>query len=194
VAGFSDFDFSARLWRGGPDEYANAIIVRGTATLTSGNIWRDAYQFQYTRNGFFYVLKYVGGAFTTLQGWTATNAIVRGSAWNDLRVVATGNTLSYFINGTLVWSGSDPSFSAGKVGVTFFRPAGLTSDALWVDRAMVDGGTVARLEADDRQVSQEQQQRNDLVTRQGAAGTIERAPRVAGEEALPNFAPRPPRR
>jgi hypothetical protein len=68
--------------------------------------------------------------------WTTTSTINTGNAWNLIRAVASGSSLKFYINGTLVWTGSDSSLSTGKVGVGFYAKNGGTStsgDRLWVD-------------------------------------------------------------
>ena len=60
-------------------------------------------------------------AQTTLKGWTLSSAIVKGG-WNTLKVVAVGYALKFYINGTLVWSGSNTQpYKTGQVGFGFFR-------------------------------------------------------------------------
>jgi hypothetical protein len=91
--------------------------------------------FQYTRSGYYSVFKVDNDSYTALRDWAPSAAIVQGAAWNTLRVVASGTSLKFYINGTLVWSGSDGSFTAGRVGIGLYRSADSTGDQLWVDWA-----------------------------------------------------------
>jgi len=68
-------------------------------------------------------------------GWTPHSAINQGEAWNTLRVVAQGTSLSFYINGVPVWSGTDSSLSSGRVGLGMYRDASSTGDELRVDWA-----------------------------------------------------------
>ena len=72
---------------------------------------------------------------TALQGWTATSALRQGSAWNELRVLATGSSLQFYLNDILVWNGSDASFTSGRVGVGIYRGAGTKRNGLLIDYA-----------------------------------------------------------
>jgi Zn-dependent metalloprotease len=54
-----------------------------------------------------------------LQPWTMSKAIKKGGA-NVLRVVAIGSEFNYYINGVLVWVGSDDTYDTGKVGVGMY--------------------------------------------------------------------------
>jgi photosystem II stability/assembly factor-like uncharacterized protein len=134
---FSDLDYQARVMREGCDLCANRLIVRGTPyPLSSSNHWYNEYVFQYTRNGYFMVTKKVTGDDTAiLQDWTVSAAINPWDAWNILRVVANGSTFAFYINGTLVWVGSDASMSAGRVGLGMYRSADSTGDVFRADWA-----------------------------------------------------------
>jgi hypothetical protein len=60
------------------------------------------------------------GTVAALKEWTTSSAIVVGG-WNTLKVVANGTSLKYYINGSLVWSGSDSTLKTGTVGFGFYR-------------------------------------------------------------------------
>ncbi len=123
--------------RTGCDGCANRLIIRGAPLpLDSSNWWHSAYYLQYRRDGLYSVYKQVaGGGHIALVGWTASSAIRTGDAWNVLRVVAQGTHLSFYINGTLVWSGADASLSEGEVGVGMYRDSSSTGNELRVDWA-----------------------------------------------------------
>ncbi len=130
---FADLDFRVRLRRSGSDpSNATEILVRGNPVLVAENQWSQGYRFRIARDGFFSVYR---GDVTALQGWTATSAIHQGSTWNELRVLAIGSSLSFYINDILVWTGSDASFASGRVGVGMFRGTGTRRNRLLVDSA-----------------------------------------------------------
>jgi hypothetical protein len=130
---FTDLDFRVRLRRNGSDRSnATEILVRGNPVLAAGNEWAQGYRFRITRDGFYSVYR---DQVTPLQGWTATSAIRRGIAWNELRVLALGPSLQFYINDILVWSGSDASLASGRVGVGMHRGAGTKWNQLLVDYA-----------------------------------------------------------
>ncbi len=139
-----NFDYRVKLMRDGCEECANSIIVRGTPTpFGDGNRWNSGYSFNITRNGFYSVVKYTNGAGSMLQGWAYSADINTGSSWNTLRAVAIGPNLYFYINGTLVWSGSDSSYTSGRVGISMYRTADSTGDQLWADWATLDILTAA---------------------------------------------------
>lgn len=142
---YTALDYRVRVWRYGSNGgNPTRIIVRGTPTpLTSQNHWARGYMFQITRNGQYSVYK---DNLTALQGWTASTAINQGNAWNEMRVLAIGSSLRFYINNILVWSGSDSSFTSGRVGVGMYRGAGTTGNGLYVDYATLT--VPADLEAD----------------------------------------------
>jgi hypothetical protein len=160
-ANFSNFDYQARLWRNGCDGCSNSIVIRGAPTpLASDYAWNDAYIFQYHRNGRYSIWKQISGSWSWLQNWTDSSAINQGSAWNTLRVVATGSNLNFYINGTLVWSGSDSSLSSGRIGIKMYSN-GTSGDQLWADWATLT--TSGSVRAIDDTVSTEQQALNDAA-------------------------------
>lgn len=151
---FTNLDYSVRMRRFGCSGCANRIMVRGTPLpLIATRHWPANYFFQYNNGGEYSVFKRVGGgAETALQPWTLSPAIVSGG-YNLLRVVANGTSLSFYINGTLVWSGSDPSLTTGLVGVGMYRDGYSTNNWLDVDYATLTNGTTSLAGAE---MSQEQ--------------------------------------
>lgn len=123
-ATFGNFTYQAKVKRtdyaGDTDHYSAGLVVRGTPTFDAYNDWKNAYEFLYTQTGHFSVWKGVGGSWTLLKGWTSSSSIVP-NGWNTLKLVASGTSLRFYINGTLVWSGSDSAFSSGQVGLWMFR-------------------------------------------------------------------------
>ncbi len=72
-----------------------------------------------------------------LKAWTASSAINQGNVWNVLRVVATGSSLKFYINGVLAWSGTDTNLASGRVGIGIESSLGTTGNQLQVDYAIV---------------------------------------------------------
>jgi len=133
VESFSDFDYQAKLWRGGCNNCANMVVVRGAPLpLTWGNYWARSYLFQYTRNGTYSIWKTVDGSYTPLQYWTYSPDINRGNSWNTLRVIASGPNLQFYINDTLLWTGFDSELTAGRVGLGMYRDTDSSNDLLRV--------------------------------------------------------------
>lgn len=131
---YGDLTYEVRMKRSGTcTTCANHISVRGTPSpLDSSKRWNKEYKFAYTNSGSFSVWVVNGSNVTALKSWTSSSAIVK-NGWNRLKVVAVGNSLKFYINGTLVWSGSNASFKTGQVGFGFYRDA--NSGALLVDWA-----------------------------------------------------------
>ena len=119
---YTDLDYQAILWRSGCMECANRLLIRGTPLpLGDANTWHNAYMFQYAGSGYASVWKVVAGVPSPLLTWSYTPAIAQGEAWNRLRVIAIGNRLYFYINGSLVWSGADGDLAGGRVGIGMYR-------------------------------------------------------------------------
>ncbi|MBN1147241.1 MAG: DUF1080 domain-containing protein [Anaerolineales bacterium] len=166
---FTDFVYEVRMKRIGCPSCANRIIIRGMPNpLTPSNHWDDAIEFQYSANGSFYIWKWLNGSSTTLQGWTSSSAIKQGDAWNVLKVIASGADLYYYINGALVWNGSDSDLTSGRVGLGMYT-SGSDWDRLdvdWVSLTMV--GLALQPEGS---ISPEQQALNDAAA-SGGSGDV----------------------
>ena len=133
---FSNLDYSVRLMRTGCDGCATSIYVRGTGVSAFGN-WTQGYQFSITRSGKYLVAKNVFAKLVPIQNWKASPYIVKNSGWNVLRVVASDTSLQFYINGHLVWSGTNSAFSSGKVGF------GISSNSTGgVNRLYIDYATL----------------------------------------------------
>jgi len=139
---YSNVDFSARLRRTGSDYYANNIIVRAGGPIINkmmnNGLPQNLYLFQYTTKGTYSVWKIVNGQSSALKYWTASPHIKKGAAWNTLRVVAKGNTLTFIINDKRVWSGKDTVLKSGRVGVGFSGPRPSNTEKLQVDWAKAE--------------------------------------------------------
>ena len=134
---------------------------------TETNKWDTAYYFQYNRQRSFSIFKMQGCTFESIQPWTTTSAINQGDAWNILKVNLAGNQMSYYINGQLVWSGTDSSISAGMVGVDYYAEAGAQFS---VDYATLTTGasTVTdEISPEQRVLNEESKDKNILVDPNG---------------------------
>jgi len=138
VGDFADFDYQARMMRYGSETEANFLVFRGTPDpLTAAYNWYHEYKLQYSRDGSYSIWKRTyGGPATALVTWTYTSAINQGDAWNTLRVVADGASLSFYINDVHLWTGVDSSLSSGRAGVGMYTNSS-TGQQLLVDWALL---------------------------------------------------------
>jgi len=131
---YSTFTYEAKMKRRGCPGCANVLIIRGNpGTIDPEGWWYTEYTFDYTNSGFFSVWRDYHGTQNKLKGWTSTSAINKGG-WNTLKVTASGGNFHFYINGHLVWAGSDSNYASGRVGIGMFK-YNTTSDKLWVDWA-----------------------------------------------------------
>lgn len=119
---YSRLDYQVSIKRVGCRSCSSYLEIRGTPSpLRAGDkAWYKSYRFQITNSGFFSVYKINGSTDTALKAWTATSYI-NSDLWNTLRVTASGSTLKFYINGHLMWTGTDTSFASGKVGLGMFK-------------------------------------------------------------------------
>ncbi len=124
--------------RTGCNNCGSGFTIRGVPLpLSSGDYWARSYLFQYTRWGSYSVWKTVDGMYTPLQYWTYSPAIRSYDAWNTLRIVASGSSLQFYINGSLVWSGQDTQLTSGRVGLSMYKDPDTVNDLLSVNWAQL---------------------------------------------------------
>jgi hypothetical protein len=131
---FSVLTYEARMKRQGCVGCANALLIRGDGVLFGNGWWNHEYTFDYNDSGNFSVWKDHAGTETALKAWTASTYILKHD-WNILKVTASGSQLKFYINGHLVWQGSDPDYTHGLVGIGMYRAGSSTGDLLLVDWA-----------------------------------------------------------
>ncbi len=126
---FANLDYEVTMKRVGSNPaVSNNLIIRGVpAPLDSNHWWNKGYFFQYTNDKRFSVYKVNAGVITALKGWTST-PYVKPNDWNTLRVVANGSAFKYYLNGYLVWSGTDTSLTSGQVGMSMYRDSASTGN------------------------------------------------------------------
>jgi len=105
----------------------------GLAFRISGSDNGSFYVFAVTTNGKYYLQKRLDGAWadTDPVSSTASPAIKTGTGKNTLGVLARGNEILLFINGTLVNTVTEDSLDSGKIGV--FAATGSNNDQAQVN-------------------------------------------------------------
>lgn len=98
--------------RVGANNTFSTLVIRYTLHRSGTE---SAYSFEITENGGYRIWKQVEDSYTELQAWIASSAIQSGT--NVLMATASGSSLQFCINGTLVWSGTDSSLSSGQIGL-----------------------------------------------------------------------------
>jgi hypothetical protein len=185
---YGDLDYQASLWSSGCTSCQHGLMVRGTPyPLGGANRWSNGYGFYINRSGHYAVFKYLAGTAVSLQNWTPSVAIEQGEAWNVLRVVAEGSSLRFYINGSLVWTGVDPSFIGGRVGITTYRLSG-SNLRLWADWARLTVIDPVR-QADE--VPPEQQALNSEAEERAGGGLDSDPPGEVLENEVIHVPPKP---
>lgn len=126
---FSDFTYSIKATKiSGPDKWGYGLIFR-VQDVDNG------YEFAVSGLGDYYVGKVEGGTYQDILKWTVNNAINKGNATNILQITAKGNTLSFYVNGTLLTTVTDSTFSSGRVGTLAYAQVLTEFDDLKVEGA-----------------------------------------------------------
>ncbi len=135
-ANLANVDYRVELSRVGCDDCPHGLLVRGSpAPMGSAYRWNSGYGFYIRRDGQYAVFRYDDGISSVMQNYTPSSAIAQGGNWNLLRVVASGASLTFYINGVPVWTGTDSLYPTGRVGLTSYRGATVAYDQLWVNYA-----------------------------------------------------------
>lgn len=126
-ATYADLDYRVVMYRTISQNSANAIYFRAETTPedASGDI-AAGYWFAYSNARLFTVWKLTaGGNWIVLKPWTGT-VIINPNDTNELRVVALGSSLTFYINGSEVFATTDASLTAGQVGFGMYDDDGGT--------------------------------------------------------------------
>jgi len=146
-ANFPTLDYRVQVMRSGCETCATKLFVRGDGIPAFAG-WKNGYQFNIKRNGYYYVGKTINGTLYTLRNWTYSATIKKASNWNLLRVVARGSSLKFYINNNLVWSGIDSSRSTGKVGAGLYSNGTGGLNRLYIDYATLTTNVTSLMSVD----------------------------------------------
>ena len=137
-ANFANLDYRVTMQLSGDAASLDAACLFMRAVPTpqdaSGDLY-SGYWMAYRNGGSYSIWKVSGYAWTKLQDWTSSAAINQ-SGVNELRAVANGTTLTFYINGTQVLATTDATHTSGKVGFGLYDAQGGT---LNVTRATLTG-------------------------------------------------------
>lgn len=117
---FSDLDFSARVRRSDNDDQPTFLSIRDSGVRTEADCWcanEGCYTFEISPAQNFAVWSCQAADWIQLNAIGRSELINPGTAWNEMRVVAEGEDLSFYINGTLAWQGNDDTHASGSVGI-----------------------------------------------------------------------------
>lgn len=117
---FSDFDYSARVRRLSASDQPVFLSIRGNGEAQDQDCWcagTSCYSFEISNSQDYAVWSCTDSEWEPLVRPTHSAVINPGDAWNDLRVVAEGEALSFFINEQRVWQGRDSAHGSGLVGI-----------------------------------------------------------------------------
>lgn len=111
---FTDFDLSVE-----------AIMLEGDRRSSYGLLFRmqdinQFYRFEITADGLFIIERRNGDSSWTrlVDDWTPSPAINQGLAvTNQLRIIAIGPTLSFYVNGNLLQTVQDSQFRSGTIAL-----------------------------------------------------------------------------
>jgi hypothetical protein len=137
---FTDFDYTALVWRYGNDPVY--LGVRMGSTIGGPlQAWYPGYVFGYNNQGYYAIwrLPSTGGEQEIVSG--LISPAINQNGWNTLRVKAVGNQFWFYINSTLVYNFTDTSSDKrlrGYVGIVTYRKASSTQYGVYVDYAKVN--------------------------------------------------------
>ena len=139
---WSDVSVQCSSRREGSTFTSAGILLRGTDGFDEEA--GSGYIFQISTAGSYGIWKQMNGTFSWLQSWTTSAAISSGT--NVMTASAIGTNLRFYINGTLVWSGTDTSLTSGRVGLLGYSGPGDVATHYFDNVAVSESApTVAKL-------------------------------------------------
>jgi subtilisin family serine protease len=117
---WDDLSVQMSCRRTGSEYTSAAVTLRVSSDFD--DIVGSGYVFQIVTDGDYSIWKQVNGSWSWLQSWTGSPSITAGT--NTLTAVAAGSSLKFFINSTLVWTGSDSALASGRIGLGGYTEPG----------------------------------------------------------------------
>ena len=129
--------FEASVKRVGCDICSYGMVIRGKRkNLGTTKHWIPGYEFLLSNQGDYSVWKTKpNGNVVMVEGWTV-HAAIKPAKWNKMKVVAVGDSLAFYVNNQLLWSGTDGQLVVGDVGLGFYK------DDSAKNRFMIDWATL----------------------------------------------------
>ncbi len=108
---FDAFDYQVDGRKlGGPDDNSYGVVYR---FVDENNF----YTFEVSSDGFYVINKFQDGEWTPLTDWKSSPLVNTGFGTNVVEVEGIGSLYKFYINGVLVETLSDDTFSGGSIGV-----------------------------------------------------------------------------
>jgi|GEM_PF-6121845 len=120
AAEYSDLDFSARVRRSDKEDNPTFLSIRDSGASSSIECWcanDGCYTFEISPAQNYAVWSCQSSNWVQIKELEYSELINPGNAWNEMRVLAENNVLSFFINDSLAWQGSDDTHTSGSVGI-----------------------------------------------------------------------------
>jgi len=137
---YSDFTYASRMRRISGEGYSlGGLALRA-------NSQNEGYRFVIALPDFYSLWEgeLTGGSEVRIIGWTRSAAINgQLGAWNTLKVEVSGEIIKLYMNGVLLNTVTDSSYSSGKVGLVAYDYSNMTPPVVEYDFAEVIpiGGT-----------------------------------------------------
>ncbi len=113
---------------------AYGVVCRGAANNTA-----NGYYFLIGGDGSYSIRKGQFGEVDALVHWAKSDAIARGTALNNLRVVCVEDYLALYVNGQFVADARDTTFSTGFIGFAVAARRGTRIEAAFDDLIIHEG-------------------------------------------------------
>ncbi len=131
---YADFDYSVRMKSNASNNNSTVLSFRmGSSINPTSDLWYPGYKFIF-RDGYLAIVRYDenGNGVALFQG--SNTSTLKPYDWNVIRVIAYGDVLNFFINGTLITTEIDDYYLRGYVGISM-APGPSSSATLSVDWA-----------------------------------------------------------
>jgi Zn-dependent metalloprotease len=116
----------------------------------------SGYDIGISGDGYFYVGKTVGGAWSMLQDWTVSPFLNTGTVANTILVNNRGSLIEVYFNGDLAWSGVDTSISGkGHVGFAALSQSSGVAQVNYFDDVAVGEARLASLKSNEGSAARE---------------------------------------
>ncbi|VVB68258.1 Periplasmic copper-binding protein (NosD) [uncultured archaeon] len=154
---------------------AEAVPEDGSYGLVMRTYNGDFYRFEIEEVGKYAFYKYINEEWLTLVSFTASSAIETGPGINKIKIIAQGDTFTFYVNGEQLGECSDRSLSSGEIGLFASTRDGGGDEVSFDNLKVWEVGTagVAEVASGSHLTVRPGESIQDAIDRAGEGSTIE---------------------
>ena len=140
---WNDSDTKVTMRRSGGIYNTSRLIMRASDDFDADN--GSALAVGISGDGEFWVIRFTSGSANWLQHWTYSSYLNTGNTSNVIKVTLSGANISVYFNGSLAWTGIDPSPGTGRIGLGGYSSTDGNTSHYFDDVTVGSSGTLTQI-------------------------------------------------